>query len=122
MAAHPPAWLQGLRSARLRLAPAWPHLAIAITLALLASLCRPSPATLPPPQYFRSPAQLLVHDRPTADPLVMSSGLGVSSDADVAAAPAGGHAGGNGGEYSGTPAAQQLHRRAADAKPVRPAY
>lgn len=83
----------------------------------------PSPATCA--QYFRSPAQLLVHDRPSADPLVMSSGLGAASDTDSAAAAAGnGHhrSSGSGGEYSGTPAEQQLYRRAAGAKPVRPAY
>ncbi|KAL4432385.1 hypothetical protein ABPG77_001684 [Micractinium sp. CCAP 211/92] len=38
-----------------------------------------------PFEYFRSPAQLLVHDRPTADPLVLSSTVGMSSsDPDIA--------------------------------------
>lgn len=38
-----------------------------------------------PFEYFRSPAQLLVHDRPTADPLVLSSTVATSSsDPDTA--------------------------------------
>lgn len=99
----------------------------------------PLPAVLPLPrlQYFRSPAQLLVHDRPTADPLVMSSGLGLgaTSDGDSgAAAPASNghyHAAGNGAgagngsgaSYSGTALEQQAQRRAPGAaKRVRPPY
>ncbi len=47
------------------------------------TLCLPAlPSSLL--QYFRSPAQLLVHDRPTADPLVLSSTVGMSSsDPDI---------------------------------------
>jgi hypothetical protein len=43
-----------------------------------------APIVLPPApqplQYFRSPAQLLVHDRPTADGLVRASVNSLSSD------------------------------------------
>ena len=38
------------------------------------------PPALQPLQYFRSPAQLLVHDRPTADGLVRASVSSLSSD------------------------------------------
>ncbi|PRW58251.1 5 -nucleotidase domain-containing 4 isoform X1 isoform A [Chlorella sorokiniana] len=43
-----------------------------------------------PFEYFRSPAQLLVHDRPTADALVLSSGVLSSSDHDTGAVPSNG--------------------------------
>lgn len=38
-----------------------------------------------PFEYFRSPAQLLVHDRPTADPLVLASSVTASSESDAPA-------------------------------------
>lgn len=76
-----------------------------------------------PFEYFRSPAQLLVHDRPTADRLVLSSGALTS--ADLPDAPSNGHAGdgsahagANGHGTSGGSAGAQ----SGSPKKVRPAY
>lgn len=82
-------------------------------------------------QYFRSPAQLLVHDRPTADALVLSSGVLSSSDHDTGAV------GSNGASQSlgfssyeapqvpftnGSNGGAQWPRAAGATKPVRPPY
>ncbi|KAL4430736.1 hypothetical protein ABPG75_005992 [Micractinium tetrahymenae] len=59
-----------------------------------------------PFEYFRSPAQLLVHDRPTADPLVLSSTV-ITSSSELDTAP-GSYSYGPGGNGGGAKAAASL--------------
>lgn len=81
--------------------PLAPQTAVSVAQPCLPSAPSPFPSPLtaptppnpplPLPQYFRSPAQLLVHDRPTADPLVLSSPAGLSSSDPDSVASSGSH-------------------------------
>lgn len=85
-----------------------------------------------PFEYFRSPAQLLVHDRPTADALVLSSGVLSSSDNDTGTVPSNGDSQAFGVSSYGAPRVPytngaanggvQWPRATGAGKPVRPAY